>query len=61
MKKTTEVSNFSNLDKASYVCSTTEFTQTTDAEDGSMLEVVDESTHTVVKYCLAYNGYWNER
>lgn len=50
-----------NVHAPVYLCSTTEFTITTNKEDGSELQVIDETTHKVVKYCIAYNGYWNER
>lgn len=50
-----------NQHAPSYVCSLTEFEQTTNAPDGSNLEVVDESIHKVVGYYMAFNGYWNER
>ncbi|MCR5256090.1 MAG: hypothetical protein K6D96_09230 [Acetatifactor sp.] len=43
-----------------YMCSTTEFEQGTDFEDGTKLMVVNESSHTVVGYYMAFNGYWNE-
>lgn len=35
----------------------------TTCPDGDELQVVDESTtpHKVVKYCVAFNGYWCER
>lgn len=49
-----------NFNQPSYICAKTEFTQTTDAEDGSVLIVVDETTHTVDKYCIAFNKNWNE-
>lgn len=45
----------------SYICGDSEFTLTTDAKDGSNLEVVNEVTHKVIGYYVAYNGYWNER
>lgn len=49
-----------NKGQPSYICSTSEFVQTTDAENGSNLIVVNESTHKVENYYIAYNGYWNE-
>ena len=61
MKKTSEQASLSMIEKESYVCSTTEFKQETTVDDGCQLEVVDESTHKVVGYYLAYHGYWNER
>ena len=45
----------------SSICSTEEFQVETTQDDGSMLEVVDESTHEVVGYYIAYHGYWNKR
>lgn len=45
----------------SYICSTTEFEQETDCVDGSELQVVDETTHKVVSYHIAYHGHWNKR
>lgn len=49
-----------NINAPSYLCSSTEFEATTDATDGSVLMVVNESSHAVEKYCIAFNGYWNE-
>ncbi len=49
-----------NINAPSYLCSTAEFEATTEVPDGSVLMVIDESSHTVNKYCIAYNGYWNE-
>lgn len=43
----------------SLICSTTDFTQTTTQPDGATLMVVDESSHTVTGYYVAYNGFWN--
>lgn len=50
-----------NFHSASYICSTADFVAETDMPDGTELQVVNESTHKVEKYCVAYNGYWNER
>lgn len=50
-----------NMHAPCYVCSTDEFQVATDKADGSELQVVDESTHTVVNYYIAYKGYWNKR
>lgn len=61
MKRYEQEEGSLNIHAPSYVCSTAEFEQTTTAPDGSNLEVVDENTHKVVGYYLAYNGYWNER
>lgn len=61
MKNTTKVGNMAMIEQLSYVCSLDEYTPETDKPDGCQLEVVDETTHKVVKYCLAYHGYWNER
>lgn len=61
MKQTSRLGNLTLVEKETYVCSSTEFNQVTTCEDGCQLEVVDESTHKVVGYYLAYNGYWNER
>lgn len=44
-----------------YFCSLDEFKQETDKENGSLLNVVDESTHKVVGCYVAYNGFWNKR
>lgn len=46
--------------KPSYMCSLAEFTTATTEEDGTILLVVDEASHAVTKYCIAYNGNWNE-
>lgn len=45
----------------SYICSTAEFVVETDKPDGAELQVIDESSHTVSGYYVAYNGYWNAR
>lgn len=50
-----------NIHAPSYVCSQTDFVQTTDVADGAELQVVDESAHKVVGYYMAFNGYWNAR
>lgn len=42
-----------------YICSTAEFEQETKAPDGASLVVVNESTHAVDNYYIAYKGYWN--
>lgn len=60
MNGITEISNYNRIDKDTMVCSKTEFTQTTDKPDGTILMVIDEGTHTVDGYYIAYKGYWNE-
>lgn len=60
MKQVSELNNITIADKPTYMCSSTEFAQATDAADGSTLMVVDETTHKVTGYYQAYNGYWNE-
>lgn len=61
MKKIEERNGTVNLGTMGYICSVDEFTVETTAPDGSELQVVDESTHTVVSYHIAYKGYWNKR
>lgn len=56
----TELSNFNRIDKPSYICALTDFMTDTDAEDGSILMVVDEANHVVSGYHVAFNGQWNE-
>ena len=56
----TKHSNVNNLDGTGYICSSTEFAQATTVPDGSTLTVVDESSHTVTGYYIAFNGYWNQ-
>lgn len=48
-----------NINAPSYICNSTEFVQNTVAIDGSTLTVIDESTHTVSGYYIAFNGKWN--
>lgn len=48
-----------NKNSPDYICSKDEFIQDTGAEDGSTLVVIDEDTHTVDSYCIAFNGKWN--
>lgn len=60
MKETSVLSNHMRIDKAGYICGATDFVQETDKEDGATLMVVDEASHTVIGYYMAYNGYWNE-
>lgn len=50
-----------NVHAPGYICNTAEFQVETDKADGSELQVVDESTHKVVSYHIAYNGHWNKR
>lgn len=40
------------------ICSLTEFVRETDEEDGTTLMVVNESSYTVDRYCVAFNGHW---
>lgn len=62
MEKLIEFENGAyNLHKPTYICSKTDFTAQTDKEDGCELQVIDESSHTVTGYYIAFNGYWNER
>ena len=52
------VNGNTNKGQPSYICSTTDFVQATDAPDGSSLVVVDETSHAVSSYYIAFNGYW---
>lgn len=61
MKKIEHESGAYNMHAPGYICNLEEYTVETDKEDGSELQVIDEAAHKVVKYCIAYNGYWNER
>lgn len=56
-----EMENMTKIKNELHICSLDEFTPETDKEDGSLLNVVDESTHKVVGSYVAYHGFWNKR
>ncbi len=60
MTQVSELNNITIAEKPTYMCSATEYEQETEAADGSTLMVVDETSHKVTGYYMAFNGYWNE-
>jgi len=59
--KAKRISSYGLVEQSGYICSVSEFELETTADDGAELQVVDETSHKVVSYHIAYNGYWNKR
>lgn len=51
-------SKYRSVGKPPYMCKSTEFSAKTEKEDGSSLIVVDDGSHKVAGYYIAFNGYW---